>query len=213
MVDIAAEALKVGNALTSVRIDKMLVNLAAGIAQGQYHLDRTSIDITKLMGDPQASPVYIGGEKLSMLEAGFIPTFYHFVDSIIELKMEVNIREEEFKERKVSETTSAEVTVTGSGNWGFASVEVSATAAYSKTVDATHSQKFSQDLSATSLMRAKLVPKPAPDLFVERIRKLIEEVREEHTDEDGNVDFGKMVDDFRKSIIEEAVSDVTSGIG
>lgn len=52
-------------------------------------------------------------------------------------------------------------------------------AAYSRTVDATHAQKYSQDLSATSLMRTKLVPKPAPDVLVERIKILLERLKEE----------------------------------
>lgn len=192
-VDIAAETQKVGNAMTSVRIDQMILNMAKGIAWGQYDLDKVGVDITKMMGVP--GMVSIGGEKLSMLEAGFIPSFYHFVDTILEIKMEVNIREEETSSRSFNETmsselvteTGGEVSATTKVNYWLGSTEVSAkaswnnksTSAYSKTVDAKHSQTFSQDLSATSLMRTKIVPVPPPELLVERIKILLEKLRKE----------------------------------
>ena len=193
VVDIAQETRKVGNALTSVRIDQMILNLAKGIAWGQYDLDKVGVDITKMMGAP--GTVNIGGEQISMLEAGFLPSFYHFVDTILELKMEVNIREEQSSSRGFKETTQrsfeteagAEVGFKAKAGIAIASAEVSAKAhwktksssAYSRTVDARHSQTFSQDLSATSLMRTKIVPVPPPELLVERVKILLERLRED----------------------------------
>lgn len=191
--DIAQDTLAVGNALTSVRIDNMILNLAKGIAWGQYELDKVGVQITKMMGAP--GTVAIGGEQLSMLEAGFIPSFYHFVDTILELKMEVKIREETNSSTALSTKTSAstetevyaEASGSASGGIGFASVEAGfkagfsakSTAAYSTALDAKHSQTFSQDLSASSLMRTKLVPVPPPELLVERIKILLEKLRKE----------------------------------
>ncbi len=196
-IDIASETLKVGNALTSVRIDQMILDLAKGIAWGQYELDKVGVEITKMMSVP--GTVSIGGEKLSMLEAGFIPSFYHFVDTILELKMEVSVREEESSSLSLKESmqhgseveAGAEVGVKAGFNTFVASVEVSAkasykaktTSAYSRSVDASHSQKFSQDLSASSLMRTKLVPVPPPELLVERIKILLEKLRKEAEEE------------------------------
>ena len=188
--NIAKDALSVGNALASVRIDQMILNLAKGIAWGQYELDKVGIDITRMMGAPGS--VAIGGEKLSMLEAGFTPSFYHFVDSILELKMEVNIREEELKETRLKDQKSGSQTMTfnmenttkaqGSVGYGPFSASVESElkigfgykneSAYLRSLDTTHSQKFSQDLSASSLMRTKLVPVPPPELLLERIRLL-----------------------------------------
>lgn len=202
-VDIAAETLKVGNAMTSVRIDQMILNLAKGIAWGQYELDKVGVDITKMMGVP--GTVSIGGEKLSMLEAGFIPSFYHFVDTILEMKMEVNIREEqsssmEYKQsmqRSMEMEAGAEVSAKVGVSAYLVSTEVGmkahwkqkSSAAYSQSVDAKHSQKFSQDLSATSLMRTKIVPVPPPELLVERIKILLEKLREEATLEEAEQGF------------------------
>lgn len=190
MVDIAAETAKVGNALTSVRLEQMILDLAKGIAWGQYELDKAGVEITKMMGVPGA--VNIGGDSISMLEAGFIPSFYHFVDTILELKMEVNIREEEASSEAIKTTNSSsseiEASVEAKGSVGVfglfeasfkANLRTKNTSAYSRTVDASHSQKFSQDLSASSLMRTKLVPIPAPELLVERIKILLDKLRKE----------------------------------
>lgn len=199
--NIAQDTLAVGNALTSVRIDNMILNLAKGIAWGQYELDKVGVDITKMMGAP--GTVAIGGEQLSMLEAGFIPSFYHFVDTILELKMEVNIREETSTSLGTKSATSGssefgtsgEVSMKSKASGGVnagafnasSSFEVGmkagwsskSTAAYSSSVDASHAQKFSQDLSASSLMRTKLVPVPPPELLVERIKIMLEKLRKE----------------------------------
>lgn len=190
MVDIAAETSKVGNALTSVRIEQMILDLAKGIAWGQYELDKAGVEITKMMGVP--GTVSIGGQSISMLEAGFIPSFYHFVDTILEIKMEVNIREEEASSEalKVSSSTASEIEVSietegsaslmGMFEASFkAGYKAKHSSAFSKTLDASHSQKFSQDLSASSLMRTKIVPIPAPELLVERIKILLDKLRKE----------------------------------
>lgn len=196
-IDIASETLKIGNALASVRIEQMILDLAKGIAWGQYELDKVGVEITKMMGVP--GTVSIGGEKLSMLEAGFIPSFYHFVDTILELKMEVQVREEQTTsfslKESMAQSSETEVGAEASFKAGFngflASAEVSAkasyrakaTSAYSRSVDAGHSQKFSQDLSASSLMRTKIVPVPPPELLVERIKILLEKLRKEAENE------------------------------
>lgn len=190
MVDIAAETSKVGNALTSVRIEQMILDLAKGIAWGQYELDKAGVEITKMMGVP--GTVSIGGEMISMLDAGFIPSFYHFVDTILEIKMEVNIREEQASSAalKTTSSTSSEieasieaqgkVNVAGLVEAGVKSgLKATNTSAFSKTMDASYSQKFTQDLSASSLMRTKIVPVPAPELLVERIKILLEKLRKE----------------------------------
>lgn len=201
-VDIANETLKVGNALASVRIDQMILNLAKGIAWGQYELDKVGVEITKMMGVP--GTVSIGGEQLSMLEAGFVPSFYHFVDTILEYKMDVSIREEDASSQtlKMSQSgstateTYAEVGMSASAEAGLGPFSVSAemsakagynnktTSAYSRSLDATHAQKFNQDLAASSSMRTKIVPIPPPDLLVERIKILLERLRKEAEDDD-----------------------------
>lgn len=229
-VDIAKQTSRVGNALTSVKIDQMIVNLAKGIAYGQYELDKVGVDICKLMGVPGI--VSIGDERLSMLDVGFIPSFYHFVDTIIELKMEVNIREEDNRGLASRIAASTEVTtdlyseVSGKAGGAFGpftaeasfktSFGLKSTSAYSKTVDTTRSQKFSQDLSASSLMRTKIVPVPAPEVLVERIRILLEKLKNEAEDdsrkEDGTLDQEKLSKVLMEKIKEKIVAGASSMI-
>lgn len=194
-VNIAEETTKVGEALAGVPLDQLILSMAKGIAWGQFDLDKVGMDVTKMMGVP--GTVSIGDEKISMLEAGFLPSFYHFVDTILELKMEIQIRQEQTAEQKssvnssyqrMSERGSSKSRATKSG-WlkkkaksaykSSSSSKDSSNVAYGKAVDTAHSQKYSQDLSASSLMRTKLVPKPAPDLLIERIQILLDKMREE----------------------------------
>lgn len=216
-VDIAKETRKVGNALASVRIDQMIVNMAKGIAEGQFMLDQQAIKNLKLMGVPDM--VSIGKEKISMLEAGFVPSFYQFVDTILELKMEVKIREEKKSSSATKETKSGSVTANASAKWGWGSASVSATGAYSKTVDARHSQTFSQDLSAQSLMRTKLVPVPAPEPLLERIKVVLEDYKarlaakeqeiEENNDGKEPDAIKAAIEEAKKSAMEDVLNDLS----
>jgi hypothetical protein len=165
-----------------------------------------------------------------MLESGFLPSFYHFVDTILELKMEVHIREEQSTSFSLKETTEsrsetevgAEVSTKVSVDTFLVGAEINAKAswrqktssAYSRTMDASHSQKFSQDLSASSLMRTKLVPVPPPELLVERIKILLERLRKEAEDEDAaqvlftlDIGFAAKLDAPDKASITTAFSE------
>lgn len=202
--DIATAALNVGNALASVRIDEMIVNLARGIAQGQHLLDKESIEVTKLMGMP--GTVTVGGESYSMIGAGFVPTFYQFVDTILELKMEVKVRAEESRVKRKKATTAFKADVEAKAGWGWASVKVKASAAYTRSVDTTHAQKYSQDLAAQSLMRTKLVPVPAPDTLVDIIEAAREAAKE---NEDGSeaTTIEEQMENYINSMFETETSD------
>jgi len=174
--DIAADTLRVGNALTSVRIDQMILNLARGIAWGQFDLDKVGVDVTRMMGVPGS--VSIGNQDLSMLEAGFLPTFYQFVDTILELKMEVKVREEEIGRRATSDTSSSSNSNERGGGTGHR-WKTRSSSAYSRTLDAAYAQRYNQEMNASSLMRTKLVPRPPPEVLVERIRLLLDDIRKE----------------------------------
>jgi hypothetical protein len=109
------------------------------------------------------------------------------------------VREEESSSQSLKESmqqgteteVGAEAGFKAGVNGFVASAEVSAkasykaknTSAYSRTMDAAHSQKFNQDLSASSLMRTKIVPVPPPELLVERIKILLDKLRKEAEEE------------------------------
>lgn len=175
----------VGTELLAVPFPEMVQRLGVGIAQAQLQLDLVSLRIARIMagydesadedkeGDGNKSNSYLvtfgDGQEYSLMELGFTPTFYQFVDTVIELKMSISVRTEtEFK------TSSSRNVASGGGFWtpfgGGGSVTTS-------SVSASYSAKYQYSAEGSSLMRTKLVPIPPPALFEERIRGLIEQRR------------------------------------
>jgi hypothetical protein len=101
-----------------------------------------------------------------MLELGFTPTFYQFIDTVIEVKIAIKIS----LEVASSVTTRGERKTTNLsfGNGGF-NYSVTTT-----PVDATYSSKYNFTSEGSSLLRTKLAPVPPPAILDERIRRLIE---------------------------------------
>jgi hypothetical protein len=103
-----------------------------------------------------------------MLELGFAPVFYSFVDTIIEVKISISISRS--RERSVSVGRKVR---SGRFSWrkGSASVTTS-------QVNASYSSKFSYSAEGSSLLRTKLSPIPTPVLLEERIRALMDVERD-----------------------------------
>lgn len=178
--------MSVATEMTNTPFPEMVRLLGTGIAEAQYELDLVSLKIARMMAGyapdpegvdgedpppPPASPertllVKLGdGNEYSLLELGFVPTFYQFVDTLIELKLSISMsRESNYS------TTSVRASTNVKGKVGFfsasASVNVSA-------VSASFSSKYQYSAEGSSLMRTKLVPVPAPAILEERIRAMI----------------------------------------
>lgn len=103
-----------------------------------------------------------------MLELGFVPTFYQFIDTIIEVKITIKI------------STERESVVTKKGtkttfSWSRRGIRVTST-----PVDATYSSKYSYSAEGSSLLRTKMAPVPPPAILEERIRAMLEAHVEEN---------------------------------
>lgn len=100
--EVGLEARNVAGAMTSMRIDELISNLAIGIARGQMQLDQVCMEIAQFMGDAQvAFGKRAGSEEpdlLSLIELGFAPNFYQFVDTILEVRVAVSSQFEETRE-------------------------------------------------------------------------------------------------------------------
>lgn len=124
--------------------------------------------------------------RLSMLELGFSPTFYQFVDTIIEVKIAIKITrsvEVGRTRRDTSSNTSSRSTRSARAGIGFGSVSARTGAtnnsqATTSQVDATYAAKYSYSAEGSSLLRTKLVPLPPPPILEERIRRLLDEETE-----------------------------------
>ena len=124
---------------------------------------------------------------VSMMELGFVPTFYQFVDTVIDLKIAVRLR------KSGSSDLIFSASITGAGARGAASpkktARPSSRAAVTATpIDARYASTYNYSADLTSTLSTKLVPVPPPPMLQERIRMLAEQ---EAADRQRRLDEGK----------------------
>jgi hypothetical protein len=115
--------------------------------------------------------------RVSMLELGFSPTFYQFVDTIIEVKISIKYTQE----GSVTRNSSAGSFSSSGRTQGLRGLIFGGRRSSTVTtahVNATYSQKFSYSAEGSSLLRTKLVPIPPPAILEERIRAQMEVLRD-----------------------------------
>ena len=175
--------MSVGTDLLAAPFPQMVRNLGVGIAEAQLELDLVSLKIARMMAgyavgeegaeDPRPGSdderkylvEFSDGKSYSLLELGFTPTFYQFVDTVIELKMSISMSTETSYTRKTSTTKV--------GAKGFALPFFASGSVTCSSVSASFSSKYQYSAEGSSLMRTKLVPVPPPALLEERIRQMI----------------------------------------
>ena len=179
--------MSVGTDLLNAPFPEMVKALGISIAEAQYELDLVSMKIARMMAGyapddepedesetvtlPTEGPernllVPLGdGHSYSLLELGFTPNFYQFVDTLMELKMSISMSRESNYSHSAT-TVNASV----SGKVGFFSAKAKVRVS---SVSASFSSKYQYSAEGSSLMRTKLVPVPVPALLEERIRAMI----------------------------------------
>jgi hypothetical protein len=141
------------------------------------------IAIEKTAAASDDAAVFVS-QKVSMLELGFSPTFYQFVDTIIEVKMSISYTTSGSTSGSENDSSSASSSYSGTSaglSVGWRSIGVSTSRSNSSScrassVNASYSQKFSYSAEGSSLLRTKLVPIPPPAILEERIRALMDVV-------------------------------------
>jgi len=165
----------VGHELLDVPFPAMIFNMANAIAQSQLALDNGSVEIMKMMGNKEVAPVYLpminvsaegrlldsdedgNGFVTSMIGAGFQPTFYQFVETIIEVKMTIKMTE------NTTETREEKYRRVSFGFGFFRLFSISVT-----PINAKYTNSFNYDVEGQSLIRTRLVPLP-PNTFIQRL--------------------------------------------
>ena len=158
---------QIGQDLLNVPMGEMIAEMAFAIAEAQVRLDEASIQTAAFMG---RNEIHFDDRDYSMIELGFTPTFYQFVDTIIEVKITIKITEEEVEEEE-------EITETKDSPSFFSRI-FRGRKATSSTVDATYSSTYSYSAEGSSLLRTKLAPVPPPNALEERIRIMLDRLRE-----------------------------------
>lgn len=171
--------MSVGQELLAVPFPEMVKNLGVGIAEAQLELDLVSLRIAQIMAgqdpgnetaDGQAAEnpyrvEFTDGKKYSLLELGFTPTFYQFVDTVIELKMSISTQTETERKNK-SRQVKAKA--------GGVMLPILAAGSMSvSSVSASFASRYQYSAEGSSMMRTKLVPVPAPAILEERIRAMM----------------------------------------
>lgn len=101
-----------------------------------YDPEETYVEII-----PQAK---LEPQKLSMIELGFVPNFYQFVDTVINMKVALR------------------VTRNQEGNYQV----------HAATVDANYASSYNYNLEIAASVQTKIVPIPPPTILEERIRAI-----------------------------------------
>lgn len=163
----------IGQDLLNAPFPQIVKQLGVGIAEAQYELDQVSLRLLQLLAgyrqdentgqlvpdDSSLVRLSLESEPVSLLALGFTPTFYQFVDTVIELKMAMSM--------SVSREVSAEVSAKARSFF------------YAASVNAKYSQKYQYSAEGSSLMRTKLVTVPAPAALEDRIRRELVDTEEE----------------------------------
>ncbi|WP_294671636.1 hypothetical protein [uncultured Fluviicola sp.] len=135
--------------LTNSPLSSMIENMGLSVATAQAALDTNSINMLKQLA---SSTVEIGENQVSLLNLGFVPSFYAFTEASFEAKMDF----------AMSESTAFDVN-------GVVSVE---TKMVSTTVSAGYARKFDQSASASSSIAARMVSLPPPENLVTLLKNL-----------------------------------------
>lgn len=169
---------QIGQELLNVPFPDLVRNLGLAIAEAQMALDVTSMRLAQFMagyvettdeeGNTQVErkTLRFGDQDLSLLELGFTPTFYQFVDTIIEVKISISFATESSYQRQSS---SFHLSMAGGFFLGFGGGTVRTT-----SVSAAYASKYSYNAEGSSLLRTKLVVVPPPTILEERIRRMVD---------------------------------------
>lgn len=174
----------IGQQLLDVPFPEMIKSMGLAIAEAQFELDRVGLRLAQMMSgryqvevpdpdDPSKATVEereafvsFDGKELSMLELGFTPTFYQFVDTIIEVKISISMS----YQREVKNSSSrSSLAASGVMQAIFGGIN-----ARVSSVSASYASKYQYSAEGSSLMRTKLVPVPPPAVLEERIRRVID---------------------------------------
>jgi hypothetical protein len=140
-------------------------------------LSEIVVELGKKLSDEKKGEVKIRvPTRLSMLELGFTPVFYQFVDTIIEVKIAIKItRTREYGGSSQQKTMDKTDSYRNKRSfWGTSSSASSSSQVSTSQVDASYSAKYSYSAEGSSLLRTKLTPIPPPPILEQRIRDLME---------------------------------------
>lgn len=132
-------------------LPQLIEKLGLSIANAQFALDRNAIEIARMLASTDSGLQLPGDDRpRSMLELGFAPCFYHLTEATIEARVAFSIGQ------------SSEFSIGASASVGIGF--------FAASVNASYSQKYSFEATASSAISAKFVSIPPPTVFQELLR-------------------------------------------
>ncbi len=153
--------------VTDTPVPKIVEQLGVAIAEAQFALDSKAVEIAQAMAERNV-PLGNAGRVYSMIELGFLPTFYAFAEATVETKLTFTIREE------IDLTVGGSVDFGsgggagggsggGAGGAGAAAAAVaSSTKMFGASLNAEYSRKFGFEVEGASSIAARIVSLPPP---------------------------------------------------
>jgi len=184
-----------GEALMEVPVGDFIQKLGVGIAEAQLRLDQTAVRVAAMLSDARVEFRDAQGKTStkSLLELGFTPTFYHFSETELEVRMTISIKVEESFKFGLSANVgndAASIAQAGSnaaagnaaaGGNGNAPAPAPAPApasggdrravAFGAAINVEYHRKYGFEMSGSSMVRTKMIAVPAPAPFLEALRE------------------------------------------
>lgn len=135
---------------------EIMNSLGKGIADAQYAMDDYVFKAIQRLASPEEK-ITVAGQSKSLLELGLMPSFYHFSEVNLNIKMAISsMQGEEF---------GGEAMVAAGGGVGLVMFGASLSASYSN--------KYSFSANAASEVSAKIISIPPPSELKDLISKSI----------------------------------------
>lgn len=146
-----------------------------GINEDIFEETTTGSGIIKLKSGNTLTEVIVP-QRLSMLELGFSPTFYQFVDTMIRVSISITFSREGSSSIDIDRNTESK---SNSASFSWRKGLKTNKTVTTTQVNANFSQKYSYSAEGSSILQTKLVPIPPPAVLEERIQQQMEISRQE----------------------------------
>lgn len=149
-----------GEALMDVPVHELIQRLGIGIAEAQLRLDQSAVRVAALLSDTRVDFTDADGKQSqkTLLELGFMPTFYHFTETELEVRMSISI--------KVEEDFGFEL----GGNVGSGGEPKNRATVFGASLNVEYHRKYGFESSASSVVRTKMISTPPPAAFLEALK-------------------------------------------
>lgn len=156
------DSFSVGQRLLDARVPDLIESLGKSIAKAQYEMDATGVQIGALLGETKVSLRDESGKEVerSLLELGFTPSFYHFQEAEIEVKMTIALEVAAHADLNIGGGSGEE---DGEGEKTLVPM--------GSPVNLDVHGRFGYDQEGSSRVTAKLVSVPSPATFTEALRR------------------------------------------